>query len=104
MSDTIKIYSLSEKLPEINTVVYIFREDLEAMAPAVLSVFDNSGLKMEKNKLSVGDLYWRRYALKIQRGEWSSIKDFPYWTMEKNIRKFLPREKEIQSRSEILDL
>ncbi len=103
-----KIYTLSEKLPKINTDVFIFSRKLKTVYSGSLKIYVK-GKKMQDCDLKEGDIYWENYNISNKNKTWGEVESFPYWTSMDNLLEIVKmsvklEETEELNRLDILDL
>jgi len=123
----IKWNSLSTKIPNINTYVYMLSNTLKTVGYGKLCVFLNSMSAKEggffkhfdvSHGLVEGDIFWKIYGEQVDIEDnvsWGKIEDFPYWITEDDLAKFVVENRGVDEvevdveevkveRSQILDI
>ena len=78
---------IDEKLPKINTVVYIMGASFKVIHKAKLLVYDKkiSRLQTDKVKIEEGDVYWNFYLFCNKGMSWAHTEVYPYWAPVEDI-------------------
>ena len=116
-------HNLSEKIPKINTYIFILSKDFKEIYYGKLVVylnsmeedggfFDYSFEEDEEHGFLEGDLFWEMYGNDNDIDDnilWDTIEAFPYWItlqelIEVTINKEEDSNEEINNRADILDL
>ena len=99
--------NIENKIPKINTVVYILGANFKWFFPAQLKIYDKSNSNMvftEGKPLKTDDIYWGRYSMLLKCQKWSRIENFPYWMEGEDLLKMIVPEVEELNRFEIMDI
>jgi hypothetical protein len=96
--------NISEKIPKINTLVFIFGTKKTRIHHSKLKVFaKQEHIDNSENTLKEGDVFWESK----EENKWYSIEDYPYWLTNKELVKLTTKEikgTESLNRFDIMDI
>ena len=103
-----KWHKISEKLANINTIVFILNKEYTFIHKAILKIYDEKISDLVSHNFVEGDIYWNYMVTKTRSSHWCTIKDFPYWLTQKELIQLTTNktliDKNETDRFEILDL